>query len=188
MKPHIATKDLTIFKKYLNQSKIYFEFGSGGSTYTACHTPCIEKVFSVESDKQWIDTVREQVQTDKLIQIFNEMGTVPNSWGHPGPNATNQQKISYSNHIVSSASHSDIDIVFIDGRFRVACCLKAFQVIKEDCFVLFDDFLNRPHYHVVLNYFDIIEKTSDNRLVVLRKKKGTHVPEDIIKKYELIHD
>ena len=34
--------------------------------------------------------------------------------------------------------------------------------------VLFDDFNNRQHYHIVLDFFEIIEKGS--KMVVLKKK------------------
>jgi hypothetical protein len=51
----------------------------------------------------------------------------------------------------------------------------------------FDDFLDRPQYHIVLHYYDIVEKTSDKRMVILQKKKNiNHVPEELIQKYELI--
>jgi hypothetical protein len=77
----------------------------------------------------------------------------------------------------------------IDGRFRVACCLKCFEVINDDCYIIFDDFLNRKKYHVVLNYYDIIEKTEDKRMVILQKKKNISMPTDkIVKNYELIPD
>jgi len=79
--------------------------------------------------------------------------------------------------------------VFIDGRFRVACCLKCFDVIKPECLIAFDDFLDRPHYHVVLQYYDIVDKTKDNRMVILKKKKNVRaVPESLIKKYELNYE
>ena len=97
--------------------------------------------------------------------------------------------INYSNHIrnITDEEQKSIDLVFIDGRFRVACCLKCFDVIREDCLIAFDDFLNRQEYHVVLKYYDIIEKTIDNRMVILQKKKNIiSIPEELIKKYELI--
>jgi hypothetical protein len=37
----------------------------------------------------------------------------------------------------------------------------------DDCVIAFDDFLNRPYYHIVLDYYDIIEKTKDNSMVIL---------------------
>ena len=78
----------------------------------------------------------------------------------------------------------EINLIIIDKRFRVACCLKCYDVIKDDCLIAFDCFLNRPHYHVVLEYFDIIEKTQDNRMAILRKKKDRNIPKKLIEEYE----
>ena len=44
----------------------------------------------------------------------------------------------------------------------------------------------RPHYHIVLDYFDIVDKTVDNRMVVLKKKQGLQIPQEILDKYEMI--
>ena len=49
-------------------------------------------------------------------------------------------------------------------------------------------FLRRKKYHVILDYYDIVEKTEDNRMVILRKKNNVSIPPDLIKKYELIPD
>ncbi len=123
------------------------------------------------------------------VQRCNETGTLPNTWGNPGPNSTETQWINYSNHIrnLSKEEQEKIDLILIDGRFRVACCLKCFDVIKSSCLIAFDDFLNRKNYHIVLDYYDIVWKTKDNRMVILKKKKNINsIPEDVIKKYELI--
>ena len=59
----------------------------------------------------------------------------------------------------------------------------------------FDDFIGRKCYHIVLDYFEIIEKSKDNKsvgridhLVILKKKPNLNIPESIIKKYEFICD
>ena len=107
---------------------------------------------------------------------------MPNNWGHPGPNATDIQKINYSSHMkkLSKEQQQAIDLVFIDGRFRVSCCLKCFDIIKDDCLIAFDDFLNRKHYHIVLAYFDIVEKTEDNRMVILKKKNNVSFHKNLL--------
>ena len=89
---------------------------------------------------------------------------------------------------LSKQEQEKIDLVLIDGRFRVACCLKCYDLINEECYIAFDDFLHRKHYHLVLEYFDIIEKTSDNRMVILKKKKNLNILKELIEKYELIED
>ena len=79
-----------------------------------------------------------------------------------------------------------IDLLLIDGRFRVACCLKCYDIINDECFIAFDDFLCRPYYHIVLDYFDIVEQnTTDDRMVILKKKKNVIVPKELLEKYEL---
>ena len=89
---------------------------------------------------------------------------------------------------LSEQEYKAIDLVFIDGRFRVACCLKCHGIMKENCLIAFDDFLNRTQYHEVLNYFDIVEQTQDKRMVILKKKANTVVLKEVIEKYELEHN
>ena len=73
--------------------------------------------------------------------------------------------------LLTEDEQKKIDFILIDGRFRVACCLKLFDCIQENCMIAFDDFLNRPQYHVVLEFFDIIEESLDKRMVILKKRK-----------------
>ena len=189
MKPHLTKNDESMFYKYLDNAKIYFEYGSGGSTYQASIRNNIIKIYSVESDKEWINTLQQNITSNNITYFYNEMNVLSNTWGHPGPNSTHEQYKNYSNHMrnLTEAEQKSIDFILIDGRFRVACCLKCFDIINPDCLIAFDDFLDRPPYHVVLDYYDIVEKTTDNRMVILQKKKDiNHIPEELIKKYELI--
>jgi hypothetical protein len=117
------------------------------------------------------------------------MDSKPNTWGNPGPKSISTQRICYSSQIVTlnETLTKKIDLILIDGRFRVACCLKCFDVINDNCFIIFDDFLNRKHYHVILDYFYIGEKTSDNRMVVMKKKPNAKSPSvQLIQTYEKI--
>ena len=190
MEPYLANNDKEMFYKYLNDSNVYFEFGSGGSTYQASIRDNIKKIYTVESDILWFNKMKSILTNNNITFIFNDLNAQPNNFGRPGPYATNSQKINYSNHILylSEKEQQEIDFILIDGRFRVACCLKCFDIIKNDCLIAFDDFLNRPQYHIVLTYFDIIDKTDDNRMVILKKKMNAKIPNEIIKNYELIHD
>lgn len=200
MNPHLAENDKKMFYKYLDKAKVYFEYGSGGSTYQASIRNNIIKIYSVESDEEWQNKLKKLIKFKNITYFFNEMGTLPNTWGHPGPNdllsaservKRSLQCINYSNYIrnITTDEKKSIDLVFIDGRFRVACCLKCFDIIEPNCLIAFDDFLNRPQYHVVLNYYNIVEQTSDKRMTILQKKKNiTSIPAEIIKKYELIKD
>jgi hypothetical protein len=181
---------LPLLNKYLSQIDVYFEYGCGTSTYLASNVDNIKKIYSVESDIEWANCIKQKIKRDNIVYIFNDMDTKPKTWGHPGKTATDVQKINYSSHMknLSKEEQESIDLVFIDGRFRVACCLKCFDIMKDECSIVFDDFLNRPQYHIVLNYFDMVEKCSNTRTVLLRKKQNVCVPHELIKKYELIVD
>jgi hypothetical protein len=48
----VRKNDKEMFYKHLDNSKIYFEYGSGGSTYQASIRNNIIKIYSVESDKE----------------------------------------------------------------------------------------------------------------------------------------
>jgi protein O-GlcNAc transferase len=187
MEPCFAPTDKQMFYKYLEKATNYFEFGSGGSTYQAATRPTIQHIYSVESDFEWHAKLKDILHDKSNITfIYNEMDTRPNTWGNPGPKSTETQWKEYSNHIAKGTA---IDFILIDGRFRVACCLKCFEYITDTCLIAFDDFLNRPQYHVVLEYYDIIEQTSDTRMVILKKKSGiSKIPLELITKYEVIKD
>ena len=192
MIPELSVNDMKMFYRYLDKTTVYFEYGSGGSTYQVSLRPNIKKIYSVESDKTWMNKLKSSIKDDsKLTYIYNEMGTKPRTWGYPSKSCDKSNIINYSEHIrnLSVEERSKIDLVMIDGRFRVACCLKCFDVINDGCYIIFDDFLNRKKYHIILNYYDIVDKTKDKRMVVLRKKKNISIPDDkIVKNYELIPD
>ena len=59
------------------------------------------------------------------------------------------------------------DVVLVDGRWRVACALQALLRCDAGATVMFHDFWNRPNYHGVLDFTDVVERV-DN-LAVLRR-------------------
>ena len=54
MIPELSENDMKMFYRYLDNSTIYFEYGSGGSTYQASLRQNIKKIYTVESDKTCI--------------------------------------------------------------------------------------------------------------------------------------
>lgn len=183
IKPDIAKNDLTMLLKYIKNCKTYFEFGSGGSTNVVSQLFNLKKIYSVESDYRWYNKVKQILKKEvRLNLILIDLKCKENGYGYPGDRCKKETMIEYSNQIKKVESP---DLIFIDGRFRVACCLKTFECI-DNSLIAFDDFLGRKHYHEVLKYFDIVEKTSDCRMVILKKKNNVkYIPKKIIEKYEL---
>ena len=185
MNPSFAKNDLEMFYKYLDKASVYLEFGSGGSTYQASLKPNIKKIISVESDKLWYELVKKNVKHNNFCYHLIDLKCEPNKWGYPSGICDKNIYKKYSD--IANSLNKDvsnkIDLILIDGRFRVACALKCHKIMNNNCYLVFDDFLNRKYYHIILNYFSIVEKTQDERMVIL-KKKNISIPIDIIKKFE----
>jgi hypothetical protein len=189
MDPLFCENDKALFYKYLDKASHYFEFGSGGSTYQASLRPNIQKIYSVESDSNWHNKLKSIIPTDdKISYIYVNMHAGRNNWGYPGKAATLEEMKKYSDVIrdLDKNLSNEINLILIDGRFRAACALKCFDVIDEKCFIIFDDFFIRPSYKIVLDYFEIVDKTSSNSMVILKKKNVDKPSETIISKYEKI--
>ena len=174
MKPFM--KDTFLFYKYLSKAKRFLEYGSGGSTYQASLRPNIISITSIESCPIWYHEMLKHIN-EKVSLHYIDINSKPNTWGHPG--TTSKESLI----LYSEPKYKNEDLILIDGRFRVACAMKLWNKINNNTIILFDDFLNREYYHIVLDYFDIIEK---GKSMVVLKKNNNQPPEDIIKQYELI--
>ena len=191
MEPHFALHDHAMFENYLHKAQNYFEYGSGGSTYHAVMSGNIKKVYSVESDREWFDELKKILKNNsKVTYLFVDLKSKPNDWGNPGEGSTEEDWKKYSGQFpqLNEMERKKVDMILIDGRFRVACCLKCFEGMSTNCTIVFDDFLNRPKYHVVLDFFDIVDSTRNNRMAILRKKNVKGPSRELIQKYEKIKD
>jgi hypothetical protein len=188
LEPHMSANDKIMFYKYLSKSTFYFEYGSGGSTIKASEFENIKSIYTVESDLEWIKKIKMLTNNDdnyNINYVYIDMKTKPKTWGNPGIESTFQEKKYYSEYIKTFELAKFIDLILIDGRFRVACALKCFDVISIDCVILVDDFYTRPTYNILLDFYDIIEYTEDKRMIALKKKYNIDKPNIIlIEKYE----
>jgi len=190
MKPLMTDRDCELLNERLDKTKLYLEFGCGGSTYQAMMKPNIQHVYSVESDHLWISKLKSmpffKTNRLKVSFLFIDIQTTANKLGYPGSKSKPADKAKYSRAITTLNPKllKKIDTVLIDGRFRVACALHCFNSISNDAIVMFDDFVKRKHYHVVLDYYNIIQK-GDN-LVFLQKKSVDPPTPNVISKYEQI--
>jgi len=183
MEPYFKSNDLQMFYKYLKNAKRYFEFGAGGSTYQASICKNIEKIYSIESDFSWYERVKNNIsnENNRIRLIYVEMHNKSCSRGYPGEKCKTDEMLIYSDALKKSYN---IDLVLIDGRFRVACALKIFDRINDKTIILFDDFLTRKQYNIILDFYKIIDSTNDKTMVALQKKNVPSPSQDFIKKYE----
>ena len=65
--------------------------------------------------------------------------------------------------------YGNYDVILVDGRCRQFCAYVARYLIKDDGYLLFDDFKNREQYHGILKWWKVIKYGKS--LAVLQKKK-----------------
>lgn len=171
---YASPTEISLFTQYALKSKTYIEFGCGGSTFLLCYLTQAQ-IFSVESNPAFIN----ELSQNSLIQnalAHNRLRFYPinigevKKWGFPKDESHRQNFPLYSQSIfvsLDSAQLSQIDTIFIDGRFRVACALNAILYCPQSLIII-HDFFNRPHYHILLDFLECID--SANNLGIFQAK------------------
>jgi len=184
----MTKQEYTLLLSYLNKAVNYLEWGAGDSTLYASELKNIKRIYSVESSQEYIDQflliepkIQSALKSQKLTFIVTDIGKTKR-WGYP---RTKEKKHLWPNYsLCPFIQDKNLDLILIDGRFRVACALSSLLNIKESCTVLIHDFWNRKELYLLLKYYNVIEK-ADN-LVVLRRKriKNPKKIQKLIKRYQ----
>ena len=143
--------DDALFKDLIKDTKVYFEYGCGKSTeFVFRHTDA--NIRAVDTSQQWVHKTQSLTKkggADRLTITWIDVGEV-GDWGRPISFSRRQNFKKYADHFWSE--HREPDLVLIDGRFRVLCFLTAIKYAPLGTKILFDDYVNRPHYHVAEEY------------------------------------
>lgn len=169
----------------LGESSSYLEFGSGGSTFLALKSEMCKKIISVESDAKWLDymrtfaSIKNAQQDNRLYFEYVNIGQT-GEWGIPLDASTKELFPNYSNNVFKKFEN-DYDLVFIDGRFRVACVMQTILNCMHNVKIVIHDYNNRPEYHFILKYLNI-DYTIDT--MALFSIKNNVDKNDVLMNYE----
>ena len=153
---------------------LILEYGSGGSTLFAAEHG--KTILTVESDPKWLGDLMAACQARSLpgsvTALLAEIGDTAD-WGYPENEARWREWPEYALLPWRTCEKGELqpDLVFIDGRFRVACFIAACVFCKRPTRLLFDDFGEREHYHIVRDLFEPVE-IIENRLAVFEIVPG----------------
>ena len=154
-------------KKYfelLQKSNFYVEYGSGGSTVAAAK---LGKNFtSYESSEKFLNLVSKKIiqlgKFDSQSMILKSINYGPTrTWGIPFPYALSKFIFRKGMQKYSDPHWENFkrfpDLILIDGRFRVACALKAIKSLKyqDDWVIIVDDYLGREEYKIIEEFSDL---------------------------------
>ena len=170
----MSSAEKVVFDDAIMKSSNYLEFGLGGSTLRAIQKSKA-KIYVVESDAEWINKMREYLiikyfENRRLFIYPIDIGPTLR-WGYPETNKYRDLFITYSSSIFNVIDNNAIDLVLIDGRFRVACALKVILSCYKNkkIKILVHDFWDRKQYHIILKYLDVIKKADNISLFSIKK-------------------
>ena len=172
-KPLMSKIDLIAFCFFMKQENIYFEFGSGGSTNIASIYKL--KTYSVESDKNW----HENLKRNGILANYITIDLKGNSFGYPG---NNTNVTDWKKYIQAYKKEYNADIIFIDGRFRVACALDIYSKIRDDTLILIHDYVSRKKYNIIEKYY-IKLKFWDSLALFIKNTQANPIKEDEYNRY-----
>lgn len=176
--PWMTDNELFLFEKYIKNSKKYFEFGTGGSTYFV-YEKSKANIITVDSSKEWIKKIKKQVNSLRVKYLYVNIGKI----GKLGRPENDLKKDNWYKYYNSIRRYKNIDTVFIDGRFRVNCALESLKK-HPNATILIHDFRNREEYHILYDFLDEIDFCE--KLSIFKIKDDININEinECIKKHK----
>ena len=160
--------DDQLFKDEVKKVDVYAEYGCGKSTkWVLKNTSAV--VIAVDTSSEWVSAVKSdnEINNQRLNIYHSDLGDV-GSWGRP---------ISYEKRAFFS-DYTDFvwkqektpQLVLVDGRFRVCCFLTSLKFAEEGTKLIFDDYTNRPKYHIVEKYVSRLKECGRQCMFIVPAK------------------
>lgn len=187
--PHFDSAESTEwFLAQLASATRYLEYGTGGSTYQAAKLGL--DFIAVDTDPYFLDSVRAKIHAAGLgragqVFRFANIGWT-GTWGRPVGRVTEARRELFrraSDPPPECFEGLTPDLVLVDGRFRVACAFKVFNMLhaQPGWTVVVDDYADRPQYRAIEEYAQV---ELVGRMAVIRSARA--VPASVINRWETI--
>jgi hypothetical protein len=149
MIPRMSEEEAALFLSFVRNSRIYLEFGTGGSTYLASKYVG-DSIISVDSSQEWLDKVALACSPNptKPKLVFIDIGPT-GDWGYPTDASTSLRWPTYHSAVWKDPRSIEADLYLVDGRFRVACFAQIVLHCTSSAIIGIHDFRSRSAYHCV---------------------------------------
>jgi hypothetical protein len=138
--------DGKLFERIVRKAAVYGEYGVGKSTdWVYANTTA--RILAVDTSRDWIETVTAgKADKFRISAHWVDLGEL-GEWGRPKTYEKHEHFFEYVNSIWSHSEKPDV--VLVDGRFRVCCFLHSLLESAPGTVIFFDDYRDRPQYHIV---------------------------------------
>ena len=173
-----------LFKKYLKNCNIYFEYGVGDSTIWVLENTS-SRIISVDTDKKWINKVDISKNKKRIDINWINLGETEN-WGRPKTYEYRKHFFDYISNVWTF--NLKADVILIDGRFRVASFLFSLINAKEGSIIIFDDYVGRSYYHVVEEILEVYMRCGRQVFFKVPKVFNIKLAEELLQKFLYVMD
>ena len=175
--------DDRLFKNLILNVKTYFEYGCGKST-EYMYKNSNASIFTVDTSKEWAAktlNLSKDSNRERLNVKWIDVGDVAD-WGYPISFEKKQNFVKYANWFWEFGLKPDL--VVIDGRFRILCFLTSIKFASIGTQIIFDDYTNRPFYHVAEDFLKIKDTCGRQALFEVDKGSKKLVDESVISEFK----
>ena len=158
--PMMTWPEAELFERHVADAT-YFEYGAGGTTALA--SAVARSVTTVDLSATWLETVTSSAPGARRFHV--DLGPLAD-WSYPATTDRQEHWPAYAASLDRVAA-ADTDVVFVDGRFRVACALTALLRFPKATVLVHD--WDQTGYHVLLAHATIVEAAGV--LVVLARRQ-----------------
>lgn len=170
--PLMSETELALFVQCLKGVRVYYEFGVGGSTVFAWNECLLQaitpEVYGVDTSAEWIKQVTDLLSSPTIQLKHVDVGALKD-FGYPASSAPNKGWVEYSTSITHAPHPHRIDLVLVDGRFRVACFIQSVLTCSVGTKILVHDYSRRPSYRVMENWANRITSAASLTLFETRE-------------------
>jgi hypothetical protein len=155
--PTLDEEGLDFFRTAIESSRVYLEYGCGGSTLMAANH--VSTLVSVETDRVFARAVEASLPRSQAdIAILTPNLGPTREWGYPifdHPTPSHVAKWRRFPKAPWDVITTTPDLILIDSRMRVACALESLLHVTEDTRILVDDYVDR-NYSPIERFADLI--------------------------------
>ena len=169
--------DDALFKRLLPEVEVYFEYGCGKSTeYVYKYSNA--KIFAVDTSQEWASKVKAIAPDSNRLHVsWVDVGKLAD-WGNP---VSFEKRHNFSKYTDDVWTHGESpDLVVVDGRFRVCSFLTTLKNAKIGTKVIFDDYSDRPFYHVAEEFLPVVDRCGRQALFIVDENCKSLVTDQVI--------
>lgn len=186
----LTSKECDFLKQWLLHGHYYLEYGCGLSTKLANDFSNIEKIVSVESDKEYwkneiasCASIKRAIKENRIIPQFIDIGKT-GKWGYPINEEKKYKWPTYSS--IPYILDINYDLILVDGRFRIACVLEACLKTGSQTKIMIHDYYNRPYYSVIESFLEEIDRVDRMGLFSIKPDNNHRLMKILLDEYKYL--